>query len=317
MKKKTIKKILKNVHSSWVETIQDETVRALAKNNTIITGGCIASMLLKESVNDYDVYFRSKEAAWGIANYYVDKFKALRKENVKGGVDVPIYLEDNNGRIKIVCKSAGVASENNAGSSGYQYFESQRSGDAGDYLDEVLPDQATSIDENYEMLESKSLEEAGPEKYRPVFCSTNAITLSHKVQLVFRFYGEPGEIHENYDFVHCTNYWTSWNQDLVLRQEALETLLARELRYVGSRYPVCSVIRLRKFIKRGWSINAGQILKMAMQISALDLNDVNVLEDQLTGVDSAYFLEVIDKMKEKDTDRIDSAYLIEIIDRIF
>ena len=52
---------------------------------------------------------------------------------------------------------------------------------------------------------------------------------------------EPDQLHENYDFVHCTNYWTSWNNELVLRKEALEALLARELRYVGSKYPLCSI----------------------------------------------------------------------------
>jgi hypothetical protein len=89
------------------------------------------------------------------------------------------------------------------------------------------------------------------------------------------------------------------------------------LRYVGSKYPLCSVVRLRKFIARGWTINAGQILKMCMQLSALDLTDINVLQDQLTGVDAAYFLQVMEKLKEKDPEKVNSAYLIEIIDRMF
>jgi hypothetical protein len=103
----------------------------------------------------------------------------------------------------------------------------------------------------------------------------------------------------------------------MLRPGALEALLARELRYIGSKYPVCSLIRIRKFVGRGWSVNAGQILKACMQISKLDLGDVKVLEDQLTGVDAAYFCEVISKVKEKDPTKIDHAYLIEIIDRMF
>jgi hypothetical protein len=57
----------------------------------------------------------------------------------------------------------------------------------------------------------------------------------------------------------------------VLRAEALESILTKELRYVGSRYPLCSVIRTRKFLARGWTINAGQYVKMCFQISQLDL----------------------------------------------
>ena len=54
-----------------------------------------------------------------------------------------------------------------------------------------------------------------------------------------------------------------------------------------------------------------------MQISALDLTDIPTLEDQLTGVDVAYFLEVIEKLKAKDPEKVNNAYLIEIIDRMF
>jgi hypothetical protein len=141
--------------------------------------------------------------------------------------------------------------------------------------------------------------------------------LSHKVQIVLRFYGSADTIHENYDYVHCTNYWTSKDDELVLRQPALESLLAKELRYVGSKYPICSVIRLRKFIKRGWTVNAGQILKMMLQISELDLKDHKVLQDQLTGVDAAYFVQLVSMVKENDPEKVNSAYLVEIIDRMF
>jgi hypothetical protein len=113
------------------------------------------------------------------------------------------------------------------------------------------------------------------------------------------------------------NYWESGNSKLTLKPKSLEALLSRTLVYNGSQYPLCSVIRSRKFIERGWRINAGQYLKMAMQISKLDLTDHAILEEQLTGVDVAYFVEVIRKIKDKDPSKVDSAYLIEIIDRMF
>ncbi len=189
----------------------------------------------------------------------------------------------------------------------YQYFEATdpESGDAAEYAAAVF-----AIAQDAEPKEDKP-------KYRPVFLSSNAITLSDKVQLVTRFFGDPDKIHKNYDFVHCTNYWTSWDNQLVLRPEAVESLLAKELRYVGSKYPLCSVIRTRKFIQRGWACTAGQYLKMIMQLQELDLKDVAVLEEQLTGVDTAYFVEVIEALKKRDAKRVDAAYLVELIDRIF
>jgi hypothetical protein len=313
MKAKTIKVLLRKKTDDWIATIASPEIRKLAAENTIVTGGCIASMLLQEKINDFDIYFKTRSAAEQIAKYYVDQFRVLNSEFTK----MDIFVESREDRIKIVIQSAGVASEGPK-KQPYQYFELRPEQEAGEYLGEVIGDPG-EIEDVYEETEKMALETEGTpkQKYRPVFLSTNAITLSDKIQLVFRFFGEPDVIHTNYDFIHCTNYWTSWDGNLVLRQGALESLLARELVYVGSKYPVCSVFRLRKFIRRNWTINAGQILKILMQVSALDLTDIPTLEDQLTGVDCAYFLQVIDKLKEKDPEKVNSAYLIEIIDRMF
>lgn len=286
LKAKTIKSIISKKINQWLETIDDPALREKATKSAIVTGGCIPSMLLGEDVNDFDLYMRDHDTTLQIAQYYVKKFETDSKHKT------PLEVKDEDGRIKIVVKSSGVA-----------------------YVDETSVD-PESIEETYHKAEEKSLEESKSE-YKPTFLTTNAITLSDKIQIVLRFYGEPDQIHENYDFVHCTSYWTSWDNKLVLRPEALETILAKELRYVGSKYPICSMVRVRKFVQRGWRINAGQILKMAMQISKLDLENLSVLEDQLIGVDTAYFLQLIQKLKEKDAEKVDAAYLIEIIDRIF
>ena len=320
MKARTIKKVLREKVDEWISTIDNERVRKLVEKNVIVTGGCIASMLLREKVNDYDIYFRTGDAALEVAKYYVERFTIEKKS----GIPCKIWVEKVSDRVKIMIKSAGVASEEGTDKP-YQYFEGRPEGEAGEFIGEVMGNQERTItdpgdiEDTYEETEKKALEtvDEGKPKYRPVFMSTNAITLSNKVQIVLRFFGEPDEIHTYYDFVHCTNYWTSWDSELVLRKEALEALLTKELLYVGSKYPICSIFRLRKFLKRDFTINAGQILKMCMQISELNLNDIPTLQDQLTGVDCAYFIEVIGKLKEKDPEKVNRAYLIEIIDRMF
>lgn len=313
MKAKTIKAVLRKKIDGWLDSIDDEAVRVIAGNNAIVTGGAIASMLLRESVNDFDVYFRTHDATLQVVKYYMSKFKP----QTRNGIECAMFVDDQDGRIRIVIKSAGIASESGTDKP-YEYFESRPEGEAARYVGEVMQDAGT-IQDAYEQTEDAALatEDDDKPKYRPVFMSTNAITLSHRIQLVNRFYGEPEQIHENYDYVHCTNYWTAWDNELVLRREALECLLAKELRYVGSKYPICSLIRLRKFLSRGWTVNAGQILKAIMQINELNLKDMKVLQDQLTGVDAAYFCEVITRLKEKDPEKVNTAYLVEIIDRMF
>jgi hypothetical protein len=314
MKKKTINSIICKKFDEWVETITDEQVKTLVKKSTIITGGCIASMLLKEQVNDFDVYFTNKETAIAVAKYYVNKFKGDNEVAFKdSGKEVKIWVEydDDADRVKIHIKSAGIASEGSG--SNYQYFETRPPQETEDYVEQVVRD-VSEVDE-------KVIDETSKERYRPVFFSANAITLSNKIQIIVRFFGAPTEIHSNYDFIHTTNYWLSENRQVYLNSDALESLLSRELVYVGSKYPLCSIIRTRKFLKRGFTINAGQYLKMCFQVSHLDLENIQVLEDQLIGVDAAYFGQLVDALKdhkEKNPEfKLEYGYLATIIDKIF
>lgn len=311
LKSKTIKSVLRNKVNEWLDSIEDEELRKVCRGEAIVTGGCIASMLLGEEVNDFDIYFRTKETVKRVATYYVDRFNAARER--QGGVPVPMFVEeltdsDGKPRIRVVVKSAGVAGKGQR--QDYQYFENGNDHDAGQYVNEAFD----PLSDVAELADQAKTEHP---KYSPAFLSSNAISLRGKVQLILRFYGDAETIHGNYDFTHCMNYWESGSSALTLKAEALESLLSKALIYRGSKYPLCSVIRSRKFIERGWRINAGQYLKMAMQISKLDMTDHTILEEQLTGVDVAYFAEVIEKLKAKDPEKVDAAYLIEIIDRMF
>ncbi len=133
-------------------------------------------------------------------------------------------------------------------------------------------------------------------RYRVSMITSNAITLTNEIQLVLRFVGDASQIHKNYDFVHATNYF-SQNTDLVLHPAALESILSKELKYVGSLYPVCSLFRIKKFIKRGWNITAGEMFKIIYDASQLDLQNYEILEDQLTGVDTSYFARMIELLR--------------------
>ena len=58
---------------------------------------------------------------------------------------------------------------------------------------------------------------------------------------------------------------------------------------------------------------------MLYQVSQLNLNDLTVLEDQLAGVDVAYFeilIQALQKMHEKGKE-LNYGYLCTILDKIF
>jgi hypothetical protein len=340
MNRRLIEQVLRRKFDDFTKTITDERVRKLVEKNSIITGGAIASMLLQEKVNDFDVYFTNYATCLAAAEYYVAEFIRNNPDcNVKPVIWQPgMYgshlnvnnkspLRDNNphneGRVRIVVKSAGACAEGDQDQQ-YQYFENCPDETAQAYVDNMLPSTQDGFQDAVAKADDTAwageLDEGKP-KYRPIFMTANAITLSHRVQLVIRFYGPPDEIHKNYDYIHCCNYWESESGKLTLNPLAIESLLSKNLLYQGSLYPICSVIRLRKFLKNGWHVNAGQILKMCFQISELDLTDLDTLDDQLTGVDAAYFFQIIDycrKRMEADKDfKLTMPYLVSIIDKIF
>lgn len=292
MNRKIIEKMLLSKFNKWVESINDENVKTLVKNNTIITGGCIVSMFQNEPVNDFDIYFTNKETALKVVEYYVNLFNNRKKDGPK------VEIEDFKESIKIYIRSQGIAKDDD--------YEKESQSNQLMHLSEYIKDEQKNQEKN---------------KYKPVFFTSNAITLSDKIQIIIRFFGSPEEIHSNFDFVHCTNYWRSDTKKLYTNTDALESILSKNLYYNGSKYPICSVFRTRKFIKKGWHINAGQYLKMAMQINELDLKNIEVLEDQLVGVDTAYFTEIIErirKSKEENPDiNIDSTYICELVDEVF
>lgn len=291
MKTKTIAKVLKNKLNEWLDSIEDETLRIDVKKNLLVSGGSIASMLLREDVNDYDIYIQDMDVLVRLAEYYA-------KDKILDGRRRLEYLKND---------FPDIDHDNPIGRDGFKFVAEQYI-----RLSNLKSDQVKlNINGAGERIEQEK-----DTHYLPVFFSQNAISLSDDIQIVLRFNGTPEEIHKTFDFIHATNYFT-FDEGLVLNKEALESLLTRNLSYQGSLYPVTSMIRVKKFVSRKWTINAGELLKMMFQISELDLTDIETLEEQLIGVDVAYFSTLVNALRNVEKKKITSSYINTLIDKIF
>lgn len=302
MKTKTIKKVLNSKIQDWVNSVDDKDVKQAILDGAIVTGGSIASLLLKEEVNDFDIYFKTKETLRTVCEYYC-------KDN---GIEIYDGVQAKREYDSIQYSEVGSEDENLSRKAVF--------------LKDIEPDRIklyTGPIGHYKTdpLKFKKDNDGKQVPYQVSFVSPNAISLTDKLQIVVRFWGEAEEIHKNYDFVHATNYYDVKEGKLVLHPKALESLLTWELYYIGSLYPLTSVIRSKKFIQRKWTITAGTYLKMLYQVSQLDLNDIKVLEEQLIGVDIAYFAKLIGILKHVQTKdpnfTIDYNWLAEMIDQVF
>jgi hypothetical protein len=339
---KTMNQILSKKVNHWLETITDEELRKEILNGLVITGGCFPSMIMNEEPKDYDCYFTTKELTLKVAEYYAKVWNDSHPEqkNRIGKVCKVMVLDGANpsqeirdyywnlrgqGSVEDMSETGAVMIDNCAPERVKMIFPSD--GVVGD-LDAVNSDEELGLSRTstvqivQELDEVKADEIIGKEKrpYFPVFISENAITLSDGIQIVVRFYGEPDKVHETYDFVHTKAYWTKKTQTVIPNQ-VYECVINKTLIYTGSLYPICSIFRLRKFIARGWKINVGQILKMCMQVSELNLQNINTLEEQLVGVDSLYFQQLINQFQKKRANDpsfvLSTDYVLSIIDKIF
>ena len=285
MQTKTIQKNIENKMNEWLETIADKNLRKDIGANLLVSGGCIASMFLGEDIKDYDVYLQKQDVLAELARYYT-----------KDIINIKVF--DGNEKDSLIYeKKEGqnifAISVDNLKSNQVKLFFNDLTG-------------GMRVNEEREIKEKE---------YVPLYFSPNCISLSNKIQVVLRFNGNAQEIHKNYDFVHATNYYTS-EDGLVTNKNALESLLTKQLKYQGSLYPLTSILRMKKFVKRNWNINAGEVLKIMFQISELDLYDPNILEEQLIGIDVAYFAKVIEILRGVK-EKITSISLNKIIDRVF
>lgn len=288
MQRKTINKVISKKVDEWLETITDAPLKKDVRKSLLVSGGCITSLFLNQPVNDFDVYIQDINVLYRLANYYFPN-------KVIDGRKREQYLED-------LKRSNGYSVTEDMGAEFVRYKNLK--------ADQIKMD-VPKYGEKFTLEKGNDAP-----KYQVAFISENAISLTDQIQIVTRFSGTPEQIHVNFDFMHATNYFTFEN-GLVTNIVALESTLTKELKYQGSLYPLTSIIRMKKFIMRGWKISAGEMLKMMFQVSELNLKNPQILEEQLIGVDIAYFGVLIEILKDVPEEKITAPYLNALIDKVF
>ena len=226
MNERRIKEHLRDKVDEWIKTLPFELRRDVLNELLCERWGSIVSLLLGDTVNDYDIYFTKEETALKVASHYA-------KDKVTEIASAP-------GTVNITVRSSGIWLNTN---------------------EELKP-------------------------YEPKCITGNAISLNDKVQLITKFVGTPDEVHKNFDFVHCMCYYDPFGNNLVVPCGRCGKHDDEGVEVPRVALPSCQRHSYPQVHQEGWSINAGQYLKMILQLQGLNLYDLNVLKDQLMGVDS-------------------------------
>jgi hypothetical protein len=146
---------------------------------------------------------------------------------------------------------------------------------------------------------------------KPVYKSDNALTYKrasgkneYEVQLITRFYGTPEEILNTFDFTIVQGCYDFQTESFVLDENFLTDIAKRVLRYSNnSRYPLCALIRTKKYKDRGYVLPNSTIIAIAFALNRVDMTSYKGIKDQLLGVDTMFlvnFLESLDAECELD-----------------
>jgi hypothetical protein len=137
--------------------------------------------------------------------------------------------------------------------------------------------------------------------YLPKLITENSVNLTDKVQVILKFVGTPDEVTKHFDWQHIKSYFTI-KDGLKLTEDVYRLVIEKELIYTGSNYPLSSLLRLRKYLQKGWTVSTKTMIHIILDtVAAMEQN--NVFREYIA--DSCSY---DDKFKEKVEDSIEEEF---------
>jgi|SRR5579872_2518407 len=127
----------------------------------------------------------------------------------------------------------------------------------------------------------------------------------HRVQLIKCVLRTPAEVLEGFDFTICQG-GLDWNDGFIFGKDFFQHLAQRRLVFnIKAEYPICSLYRLRKFIKRGFHFSGIEAIKLGLRIQALQIDTYADLRKQLMGIDTMFLRDLTDSLKGQEQQKYD------------
>jgi hypothetical protein len=126
----------------------------------------------------------------------------------------------------------------------------------------------------------------------------------------------PQALFDFYDFTICMGAYNF--RKFVLHENFFQHLSQRRLIFNHkTKYPICSLMRVRKFLERGYKISYTELIKIALSVHGLNLDSLSVLKDQLEGIDALFLKPLIDKLQDRLEEKYDLGLFLQLIEETF
>ena len=115
-------------------------------------------------------------------------------------------------------------------------------------------------------------------------------------------FGDPKTIFGYYDFTVCMAAYQftedGKEEGFIFGDDFFKHIGQRRLVFhTGTMFPICSMLRVMKYIKKGFFITGMEILKIGLSIHSLKMDTYADLRRQLQGIDTAFLADLTAQMK--------------------
>ena len=129
-------------------------------------------------------------------------------------------------------------------------------------------------------------------------CATSFIADGHRVQLIRVLTGEPKAIIRLFDFTICQAAYDG--KQFFFGPDFMHHLAQRRLVFnIEAEFPVCSLYRALKFVKRGYQLSGMEAVKLGLRIQSLKIVTYADLRRQLMGIDTLFLKDLTDSLAGK------------------
>ena len=102
--------------------------------------------------------------------------------------------------------------------------------------------------------------------------------------IIMKYFNNLGEVMNLFDYECCKAGFDFSNDSFEYSLDFWESLQTKNLTYTGSLYPIGALMRLNKYISRGYTADYVSVLKLYRDLRNVDTTDPSVLEQQIGGM---------------------------------
>lgn len=150
------------------------------------------------------------------------------------------------------------------------------------------------------------IEEIKSKGFKLGFSSNNAVSFENrngvKIQAITNpelMGTSPFEVFKNFDFTICMGAYDFVVDDFVISSEFLNDIAQKRLNFnTGTKYPICSLIRTKKYQEKGFVIDAKNMIVLALTIKELQIDTYEDVINQILGIDTFLMYQFTEFLKE-------------------